>query len=114
MSLDLDDIRDHLKKYATAIGPGGEKAWWAGVLAADVPALLAAIERLTAERDQLRDKLREQWAALYDDRSWTSGQDETRAEAEEIIAESVAPVPPVLARRWVGDWHLAPKEVKQP
>lgn len=52
--------------------------------------------------------LREQWAALYDDGTWTSGQDETRAEAEEIIAEASEPKP-VLARRWVSLWQPPPE-----
>lgn len=50
--------------------------------------------------------LHTQWAALEDDGSWTSGADDTRAEAEEIVA---ARPETTLARRWVGKWQT-PRE----
>lgn len=52
--------------------------------------------------------LREQWSALYDDGSWTSGEHETRTEAEDIIARSPVEPPPILARRWISDWQPTP------
>lgn len=54
MSLDLDAVAARAIKYAQAIGPGGEKAWLAGQLVADVPALLAEVGRL---RDALGNAL---------------------------------------------------------
>lgn len=43
-----------------------------------------------------------QWAAVEADGSWTSGADETRPEAEEIVAQRPETT---LARRWVGRWE---------
>ncbi len=51
MTIDIDAIRKRAERYASAMGPGGEKAWVAGLLAADVPALLAEIQRLTDSED---------------------------------------------------------------
>lgn len=47
MSPDLNAIRVRAEQYDRAIGPGGEKAWLAGLLATDVPKLLAEIDQLT-------------------------------------------------------------------
>lgn len=77
-----------------------------------------AVERqleLARELEQLRAHLedlalREQWAALYPDGTWTSGEEESRAEAEEIVAGSRSGEPLRLARRWVSDWQLAGSE----
>lgn len=53
-------------------------------------------------------QLREQWAALFEDGTWTSGADLTsRAEAQDIVDGSRVDPPPRLARRWVSDWRLA-------
>ncbi|QLQ37956.1 hypothetical protein [Micromonospora robiginosa] len=46
MTLDLDAIDARVKAHAASIGPGGDKAWNAGLLAADVPKLLAEVRRL--------------------------------------------------------------------
>lgn len=51
-------------------------------------------------------QLHEQWAALYEDGTWTSGEGESRAEAEEIVDGSRGGPKPRLARRWVSDWQL--------
>ncbi len=68
-----------------------------------VRVLEGAVSRLAAEHLKALG-LRVQWAALYEDGTWTSGERENRAEAEEII--SGAPEPkPVLAQRWVGLWR---------
>lgn len=73
-------------------------------LVVELAAAKAEIERL---REQLTDLgLREQWAALYVDGTWTSGEGDTRDEAEEIVAESRSGEPLRLARRWISDWQL--------
>lgn len=67
--------------------------------------LLAEVERLRQELTDLG--LREQWAALYPDGTWTSGSDVTsRAEAEEIVAGSRLAPAPRLGWRWISDWQL--------
>lgn len=72
----------------------------------DVPALLAEIQQLRAELEAVRGV--EQWAALYRDGDWTSGETWARDEAEEIINRAgrlPEPLRPVLARRRVTDWQ---------
>lgn len=69
-------------------------------------------DRLIAKLEQLRAGLREHWAALYDDGSWTSGSHDTRPEAEEIIAESPVTPAPILAMRWITDWQPVASDVE--
>lgn len=52
--LELDEIRGLVGRRAAAIGPGGEKAWLAGLLAERVPGLLAEIDRLRLLYDDQR------------------------------------------------------------
>lgn len=62
-------------------------------------------DRLIRERlDALG--LREQWTALHDDGSYVK-RDMSRAEAEAVIAKSIANPKPRLARRWISDWQTA-------
>jgi hypothetical protein len=49
----LAEIRRTVEKHAHAIGPGGEKAWLAGLLSAAAPLLLAEVDRLRAELAQV-------------------------------------------------------------
>jgi Family of unknown function (DUF6085) len=57
--------------------------------------------------------LREHWAGLDPDGSWTSGENNTRGEAEDIIAfrerSGFTPIP-VLAVRWESDWRIVDQE----
>ena len=59
-ALDLDAIREHLDTYTRPYGPpGGGGEFYAALLAvaADVPALLAEVERLRAAHDRIRTAL---------------------------------------------------------
>jgi len=53
--------------------------------------------------------LQEHWAALYPDGTWTSGEDASRAEAEEIITANVEAV---LAVRWESRWRVVRPEAR--
>jgi hypothetical protein len=81
------------------------KTMMAGPRAEDGRAAIRAIAaRLAAQ--SAPEELTEQWAALYDDGTWTSGSEQSREEAEEIVATSHSQSPPVLAHRLVGDWQI--------
>lgn len=71
-------------------------------------ALRIAVDRIV--REYMRNLgLREQWAALYDDGSWTEGED--RADAEAIVTRNSWQNPkPRLARRWISNWQTADEE----
>ncbi|WP_330438794.1 hypothetical protein OHB44_27885 [Micromonospora sp. NBC_00821] len=54
MTADLEAIRTLVNRHVSAIGPGGDKAWTAGLLAAKVPALCDEVQQLRAELDRER------------------------------------------------------------
>lgn len=54
-ALNLDAIEARVAAHAKAIGPGGDKAWNAGLLAADAPKLVAEVRRLRAALAQIAD-----------------------------------------------------------
>lgn len=71
----LEALRAQADRHAQAIGPGGEKAWLAGLLAAAAPALLSEVERLRAELEQSRDRLDDDaWTRLQADRDKLSAE----------------------------------------
>jgi len=53
VSADIDAIRRRVAEWEKATGPGGDKAWLAGLLARDARTLLAEIDRLRGEWDRL-------------------------------------------------------------
>lgn len=98
MSIDLDAIRKRAERYARAMGPGGEKAWIAGLLAGDVPALLAEIARLTdsedsrvvvleAERDRFKAWNQEARTMLAGDQARIAGMQARLRQSDNLIAE---------------------------
>lgn len=80
------------------------------------PSALEAREAIGRIADQLAvvAGLQEHWAALYPDGTWTSGEDQTRAEAEEILAANPEAVLAVrLEARWRVVTPLAPEQQTQ-
>lgn len=94
----------------------------AGPMADQVDDAVAAVEQLRAQLAALRvewsvkaigrladelklaEGLHQHWTALDSDGTWTSGEDMSREEAEEIIASRGDP-DLVLAVRWESDWR---------
>jgi hypothetical protein len=72
------------------------------------PAIRAALVAAYTAGLTAQHGLTDQWAALYNDGTWTSGQDQSRDEAEEILATARRLRTfswPVLAHRLVGPWQ---------
>lgn len=84
-----------------ALAEAANKQLMAGARFTEAAAAIAAVEQLRARVDRVRHE----WAALYDDGSWTAGRDFTREEAEEIIAEATVNPRPTLVRRWASNWE---------
>lgn len=55
---DIDSIRRRVAEHEKATGPGGEKAWLAGLLAKDARTLLAEIDRLHERNAAAHNALR--------------------------------------------------------
>ncbi|MEV2239466.1 hypothetical protein [Micromonospora sp. NPDC049891] len=58
MSADITAIRRRVAEWEKATGPGGEKAWLAGLLAADARTLLVVIDQLHNDHAATQGALR--------------------------------------------------------
>lgn len=87
----LEALRAQADRHAQAIGPGGEKAWLAGLLAAAAPALLSEVERLRAELDQYMELLAgvraERDEAVHQAREWRRETEALRPQLAVVEAD---------------------------